>query len=161
MSSNKTPRSASALHVRDYVLEAALASIGDAVIVTDEKGQIAFLNPVAEQLSGWSIADAKKQPLSRVFHIVNERTHVVVENPVEKVLRSGLVQGLANHTVLLTKDGHEIPIDDSAAPIKAPDGQVLGVVLVFRVITERRRMELRAARLASIVESSEDPIISK
>ncbi|MBV9316200.1 MAG: PAS domain S-box protein, partial [Gammaproteobacteria bacterium] len=88
-------------------------------------------------------------------------TRVLVENPVEKVLRSGLVQGLANHTVLLAKDGREIPIDDSAAPIKAPDGQVLGVVLVFRDITERRRLELRAAQLASIVESSEDPIISK
>ncbi|MBV9062984.1 MAG: PAS domain-containing protein, partial [Alphaproteobacteria bacterium] len=86
MSSNEAPRSASALHERDYVLEAALASIGDAVIVTDERGQVAFLNPVAEELSGWPIAEAKRQPLTGLFRIVNERTRAVVPNPVEKVL---------------------------------------------------------------------------
>jgi len=143
------------------VLQAALASIGDAVIVTNERGLVSFLNPVAEALTGWSVADAQHQPLSHVFRIVNERTRAFVENPVEKVLQSGLVQGLANHTVLLSKDGREIPIDDSAAPIRAPDGPVLGVVLVFRDITERRHLELRAAQLASIVESSDDAIISK
>jgi PAS domain S-box-containing protein len=142
-------------------LQAALGSIGDAVIVTDERGLISFLNPVAEVLTGWTVADAQQQPLSQVFRIVNERTRAVVENPVEKVLQSGLVQGLANHTVLLAKDGLEIPIDDSAAPIRTQDGRVVGVVLVFRDITERRRFELRAAWLSSIVESSDDAIISK
>ncbi len=143
------------------VLQAALASIGDAVIVTDERGLVSFLNPVAETLIGWSGTEAQRQPLSRVFHIVNERTRAPVESPVEKVLQSGLIQGLANHTVLLTRDGREIPIDDSAAPIKAPDGRILGVVLVFRDISERRRLELGAALLNSIVESSGDAIISK
>jgi PAS domain S-box-containing protein len=160
MSLKKTGRLA-ATPEQNSVLETALASIGDAVIVTDEEGRVGFLNPVAEALIGWSIAEAKEQPLSRVFRIVNERTRALVENPIEKVLQSGLVQGLANHTVLLAKDGHEIPIDDSAAPIRAPDGRLLGVVLVFRDITERRRLELRAAQLASIVESSDLAIISK
>jgi len=90
---------------QNNVLEVALASIGDAVIVTDEKGQVSFLNPIAESLTGWSSADAKRQPLTSVFRIVNERTRTPVENPVEKVLHSGLIQGLANHTVLLSRDG--------------------------------------------------------
>src|SRR5579872_6097280 len=94
------------------VLETALASIGDAVIVTDEKGRVTFLNPIAETLTGWSVAEAKERPLIGVFRIVNERTRALVENPVDKVLQSGLIQGLANHTVLLAKDGREIPIDD-------------------------------------------------
>jgi PAS domain S-box-containing protein len=161
ISLNETGRSAGGPSERDQVLEAALVSIGDAVIVTDEKGQVGFLNPTAEALTGWSAAEAKRQPLARVFRIVNERTRALVENPVEKVLQSGLVQGLANHTVLLSHDGREIPIDDSAAPIRTADGRIGGIVLVFRDITERRRLELRAARLASIVESSDDAIISK
>jgi PAS domain S-box-containing protein len=146
---------------QDTVLQAALASIGDAVIVTDEKGQVAFLNSVAEALTGWTNAEAMQQPISRLFRIVNERTRAAVENPVDKVLRTGLVQGLANHTVLLSRDGREAPIDDSAAPIRGADGQIVGIVLVFRDITERRRDELRAAWLASIVESSDDAIITK
>ena len=154
-------RSAGGPPQRDYVLEAALGSIGDAVIVTDEKGLVGFLNPTAEALTGWSGTEAREQPLARVFRIVNERTRVSVENPVEKVLQSGAIQGLANHTVLLSKDGREIPIDDSAAPIKGTDGRVLGVVLVFRDITERRRLELRAVQLAAIVETSDDAVISK
>jgi PAS domain S-box-containing protein len=146
---------------RSDVLSAALGSIGDAVIVTDQSARISFLNPVAEALTGWSAADALQQPLTHVFRIIDERTRAAVESPVEKVLSSGRIQGLANHTVLLAKDGREVPIDDSAAPIKKPDGNVIGVVLVFRDITERRRLELRAAWLASIVESSDDAIISK
>jgi len=146
---------------QDDVLQVALVSIGDAVIVTDEKGHVSFLNPIAESLTGWVLAEAKQQPLSTIFRIINERTRAPVEHPVDKVLATGLMQGLANHTVLLSKDGREIPIDDSAAPIKAPDGRVIGVVLVFRDISERRRWELRAAWLASIVESSDDAIISK
>jgi PAS domain S-box-containing protein len=161
MSSKETGSSAGGSPERNYVLEAALASIGDAVIVTDAIGQVGFLNPTAEALTGWSVADARQQPLSQVFRIVNERTRAFVENPVEKVLQSGLVQGLANHTVLLSKDGREIPIDDSAAPIRMADGRIGGIVLVFRDITERRRLELRAAQLALIVESSDDSIISK
>jgi PAS domain S-box-containing protein len=161
MSSKETDSSAGGPPERDYVLEAALASIGDAVVVTDEKGRVAFLNPTAEALTGWPLAEAKQQPLSQVFRIVNERTRAAAENPVHKVLQSGLVQGLANHTVLLSRDGREIPIDDSAAPIRTVDGGIGGIVLVFRDITERRRAELKAAWLASIVESSDDAIISK
>jgi PAS domain S-box-containing protein len=161
MSSKERDLSAAGPPERDYVRDVALASIGDAVIVADENGQIGFLNATAEALTGWSSAEAKQQPLSRVFRIINERTRAFAENPVEKVLQSGLVQGLANHTVLLSRDGREIAIDDSAAPIRTPDGRIGGIVLVFRDITERRRAELRAAWLASIVESSDDAIISK
>ena len=143
------------------VLEVALASIGDAVMVTDERGHVAFLNPIAESLTGWSLAEARQQPLSAVFRIINERTRAPAEHPVDKVLETGLVQGLANHTVLLSRDGREIPIDDSAAPIRTAEGRIIGVVLVFRDITERRSWELKAAWLASIVESSDDAIISK
>jgi len=161
MSFKKTGQSTGGPSERDHVLEAALGSIGDAVIVTNEQGQVGFLNPAAEALTGWSAADAKQQPLSHVFRIINEHTRAFVENPVEKVLQTGLVQGLANHTVLLSRDGREIPIDDSAAPIRTADGRIGGIVLVFRDITERRRLELRGAWLASIVESSDDAIISK
>ena len=160
MSSNDTARPAVGPE-QNNVLNAALASIGDAVIVVDEKAQVAFLNPIAEALTGWSATEAMQRPLSQIFHIVNERTRAPVENPVDKVLQSGLVQGLANHTVLLTKDGREVPIDDSAAPIRTADGLIVGIVLVFRDITERRRAELRSAWLASIVETSDDAIITK
>ncbi len=161
MSSKKAARSARGPSKREYILQAALGSIGDAVIVTDEKGCVGFLNATAEQLTGWSASEAKRQSISRIFRVVNERTHAAVANPVKKVLRSGRVQGLANHTLLLSKDGREIPIDDSAAPIRATGGRIDGVVLVFRDITERRRAELHDAWLASIVQSSEDAIISK
>src|SRR6185437_9629228 len=123
MSSNDTARPAVGPE-QNNVLNAALASIGDAVIVVDEKAQVAFLNPIAEALTGWSATEAMQRPLSQIFHIVNERTRAPVENPVDKVLQSGLVQGLANHTVLLTKDGREVPIDDSAAPIRTADGLI-------------------------------------
>lgn len=145
----------------DNALEVALASIGDAVIITDDEGHARFLNPVAESLTGWSSTDALGEPLSRVLHIVNERTRAPVPDLAAKVLRTGLIQGLANHSVLLSKSGREIPIDDSAAPIRIPDGRIIGVVIVFRDITERRRSELQSAWLASIIESTDDAIVSK
>ena len=138
-----------------------LASIGDAVIATDSQGRVTFLNPVAATLTGWSAADALSQDITTVFRIVNEYTRAVVENPVTRVLREGTVVGLANHTLLVTRDGRECPIDDSGAPIRDPQGQLIGVVLVFRDITERRRAEEARTRLAAIVESSEDAIIGK
>ena len=95
-----------------------LSSIGDAVITTDDAGRVTFLNPVAEALTGWNLDEAKDRPLEDVFRIVNEFTRQTVENPVHRVLREGTVVGLANHTVLLAKDGREIPIDDSGAPIR-------------------------------------------
>ncbi len=149
-------------------LRTTLASIGDAVITTDAAGRITGLNPVAEALTGWPRTEAAGQPLGVVFRIVNEETRQAVENPATRALGEGVVVGLANHTVLIARDGAERPIDDSAAPIRSTAGQVVGCVLVFRDISERRRLEkenasrLRAARLlAAIVESSDDAIITK
>lgn len=99
------------------------------------------MNAVAEQLTGWSFKDAYQRPVTTVFAIVNEDTRTVVENPVERVLREGVVSGLANHTLLIRKDGTEGPIDDSGAPIRSPRGPITGAVLVFRDIADRRRAE--------------------
>ncbi|HJZ48749.1 MAG TPA: PAS domain S-box protein [Roseiflexaceae bacterium] len=133
-------------------LRVTLASIGDAVIVTDTSGTVTFVNPVAQALTGWSDAEAQGQPLERVFPIINEETRAKVENPVAKVIREGRVIGLANHTVLIARDGAEAPIDDSAAPIRDSDGNIAGVVLVFRDIAERKRAEQTQARLAAMVD---------
>ena len=124
-------------------LAAVLTSIGDAVIATDASGRVAFMNPVAESLCGWAGADAAGRPLEEVFHIVNEFTRRPAENPVRRVLAEGGVVGLANHTLLIGRDGTERPIDDSAAPIRDAVGEVDGVVLVFRDVTERRRYEAK------------------
>jgi PAS domain S-box-containing protein len=125
-----------------------LASIGDAVIATDTDGRITFLNKVAELLTGWSMAEAMGKPLKEIFRIVNQHTRAAVEDPVSRVIQTGLIVGLANHTVLLRRGGGEIPIDDSGAPIRKEDGHILGVVLVFRDISERKRAE-EALRLVS------------
>ncbi|HEX8889890.1 MAG TPA: PAS domain S-box protein [Pyrinomonadaceae bacterium] len=138
-----------------------LRSIGDAVIATDARGHVTFLNEVAQGLTGWSLEEAKGKALREVFHIVNEMTRAEIESPVEEVLRDGNIVGLANHTILIARDGKEIPIDDSGAPIRNRDGEVTGIVLVFRDITDRRQAEAVSQRLASIVESSQDAIFSK
>ncbi len=117
-----------------------LRSIGDAVIVTDDQGRVTFLNEIAQQLTGWG-AEAVGEDLSTVFHIVNEETGARIENPVTRVLRENAIVGLANHTVLLSKSGGIVPIDDSGAPVRDDDGNVLGAVLVFRDITKRREEE--------------------
>jgi PAS domain S-box-containing protein len=124
-------------------LQVTLSSIGDAVITTDGHAAITFMNPVAESLTGWSQDEAAGKGLEQVFRIVNEETRKTVESPTTRALREGVVVGLANHTLLIAKDGSERPIDDSAAPIRNDEGQVAGVVLVFRDITERRREERR------------------
>ncbi len=113
-------------------LRVTLQSIGDGVITTDEKGNIEILNKSAEELTGWTQNDARGKPLAEVFNIVNEETHMPCEDPVRKVLEYGNIVGLANHTVLISKDGREELISDSAAPIKNKDGKIIGVVLVFR-----------------------------
>ena len=118
-----------------------LASIGDAVITADVNGRITFLNPVAESVTGWTLAEATGVPLEGVFRIINEEGRQPVESPTVRALRDGVVVGLANHTLLISKDGTERPIDDSAAPIRNDKGEVAGVVLVFRDVTERRRQE--------------------
>ena len=142
-------------------LRITLASIGDAVISTDIDGRVTYLNGVAEALTGWSQADAVDRPLTEVFHIVHEHTRRVTENPALRALQEGKVVALANHTVLIARDGTERPIDDSAAPIRDESGAPVGAVLVFRDVSERKRAEELQARLAAIVESSDDAIVSK
>ncbi|RPJ37248.1 MAG: PAS domain S-box protein, partial [Planctomycetaceae bacterium] len=121
--------------------EVTLASIGDAVIATDARGRVTFINAVAESLTGWPSAEAVGKDLSEVFRIINMDTRQTVENPVAKVIRVGSVVGLANHTLLIAKDGTGRPIDDSGAPIRSRDGHLIGVVLVFRDVTERAHAE--------------------
>ena len=123
------------------LLAVTLASIGDAVIQTDNKGVVTYLNRAAETLTGWANEDAQGQPCSTVFNIINEYTRRPVESPVDLVLKTGNVVGLANHTLLIRKDGSEVPIDDSGAPIRRPGGRILGVVLVFRDFTAHKRAE--------------------
>ncbi len=125
-------------------LQVTLSSIGDAVIVVDVRERVTFVNRAAEQLTQWTLAEAMGLPLHEVFKIINESTRAVEEGPAARALREGVVVGLANHTILITKDGHEISIDDSAAPIRDESGAVSGVVLVFRDITARRRLEVLA-----------------
>ena len=127
------------LHQQHEWFRTTLTSIGDAVIVTDHSGTVSFLNGEAERLTGWLSTEAKNKPLLEVFRIVNEQTRNSVENPVEKVFREKRVVGLANHTILIAKNGVEWPIEDSASPIYDEPGKILGVVLVFHDATELRR----------------------
>ncbi len=143
------------------LLLTTLASIGDGVISTDDGCRVSFLNGVAERLTGWSAIEANGKHLNDIFHIINEKTRESAENPCQRVLREGTIVGLANHTVLIAKDGREIPIDDSAAPIKDDRGRLFGVVLVFRDATEARNAAEARERLAAIVESSTDAIVAE
>ncbi|MBI5572493.1 MAG: PAS domain S-box protein [Desulfomonile tiedjei] len=140
-----------------------LYSIGDAVITTDTYGLVKQMNHVAERLTGWIEAEATGKPLDTIFHIVNEESRDVVENPVQRVLREGIVVGLANHTLLITKDGAEHPIADSGAPIRDENDAIIGVVLVFRDQTEERGAQesVRAvsSRLEAILASVPDIIM--
>ena len=143
------------------LLATTLACISDGVIVTDVDGRITFLNVEAARLTGWNAEDAVGQPISKVFRIVNAATRQSLESPVHEALRAGVFTGLAKQPLLLSKTGAEYPIDDRAATIQPPGGPPFGVVLVFRDWTNQRRAEETRARLAAIVESSEDAIISK
>lgn len=118
-----------------------LHSIGDAVIATDAKGAITFMNPVAENLTGWALPEARQKLLADVFRIVNEQTRETVENPIDKVRRLNRVVGLANHTILISKSGPEFAIDDSGSPIRDTAGAMVGIVLVFRDVTQQRNLE--------------------
>ena len=118
-----------------------LRSIGDAVISTCAQGKVIFMNAVAEKLTGWPLSEAQGRDLEEVFNIVNEMTREKPESPVAKVVRMGQVVGLANHTALISRDGTEVPIEDSGAPIRSQDGEITGVVLVFHDVVEKRKAE--------------------
>ena len=149
-------------------LAVTLGGIGDAVLTTDNEGRVTELNAVAETLTGWAASDAVGRRVEDVFVIVNEESRAPAPNPIRRALRDGVITGLANHTLLVAKDGQTTPIDDSAAPIRSSDGRTIGAVMVFRDVAERRRIDTardaqaRALKeLAAIVESSDDAIVSK
>ena len=118
-----------------------LASIGDAVITVDNDCSVSFLNPVAEELTGWSTSEAVGRPIYEVLHLVDQSSRQATSNPIEGALAEGARQELPNHTVLVRRDGREIPVEDSAAPIKNPAGKIIGAVMVFHDVTERRQKE--------------------
>jgi PAS domain S-box-containing protein len=126
-------------------LRTTLASICDAVIATDDSGHVKTMNGIAQRLTGWTEEEGRGRPLDEVFRVVNEESGHPVENPITKVLREGQIVGLANHIALLDRNGRAIPIDDSAAPIRTPEGRLMGVVMVFRDVTERRQAERQQA----------------
>jgi PAS domain S-box-containing protein len=135
------------------LLATTLRSIGDAVIATDTEGHVTFMNAVAETLSGWSLGEARGRVLSDVFRIIDEDTRRPVVSPVEKVLREGTVVGLAEHAVLVRRDGTDLPIDDTAAPIVDGSGALFGVVLVFRDVTDEKRLATQRDYLARAGEA--------
>lgn len=130
-------------------LQVTLRSIGDAVITTDVAGHVEYMNPIAENLTGWSNKAASGLPLEKVFHIINEGTREIVPNPVNEVLRQGVIVGLANHAVLINRDGREFAIEDSAAPIREESGRIIGVVLVFHDVSEQRQISQQVSWQAS------------
>jgi PAS domain S-box-containing protein len=132
---------AAEMREREEWFRVTLASIGDAVIATDEKGMVIFINPIAEELTGVKMREGQGQPIRKVFPIFNEQTRKPVENPVAKVLELGHVMGLANHTILQHTDGHMIPIEDSAAPIYDDQRKLRGVVMVFRDVTAEKQAQ--------------------
>jgi len=138
-------RAAEALAAQREWFRVTLSSIGDAVIAADVEGRVTFMNSVAERLTAWPTSEAQGRPLAEVFHVISEDTRRRLKDPTAKVLETGKVQGLANHTVLVGRDGAEWPVDDSAAPILDDRGKVLGVVLVFHDVIERRRTEAALA----------------
>ena len=123
------------------LLRTTISSIGDAVIATDSQDRVTFLNPVAHELTGWSAAEAAGRTIAEVFVIRHEKTRMPVESPVTRAIREGTVVNLANHSVLIAKGGREIPIEESASPIRDNEGRLLGAILVFRDVTKRRQSE--------------------
>lgn len=151
------------MRAREKDLELTLYSIGDAVITTDREGAVARMNPVAENLTGWTAEEAAGFPLERVFRIVNAETRQPGPSPARRVMETGTVMGLANHTILIARGGVEHQIADSAAPITDTGGRVRGVIIVFRDVTEeyrvRRELEESQARLAALMGAAGDAIV--
>jgi PAS domain S-box-containing protein len=141
----------------------ALANIGEAVIVTDLESRITLMNPPAEKLTGWGFKDASQKQLAEVFRIVDEQSSQTLENPVTRAIRDGVIIGLASHTVLIARDDIQRPIDDSAAPILNAAGRIIGVVLVFHDVTDRRKvareLESSELRYRRLFESAHDGIL--
>jgi PAS domain S-box-containing protein len=140
-------------------LRVTLTSIGDGVLATDGARRITFVNPVAADLTGWQEEQALGQLVENVFRIINEKTREQVEDVVAQVLRQNRVVGLANHTALIARDGREIPIEDSAAPIRDAGGKVSGVVLVFHDVTERRHARELMRNAALFPEENPCPVL--
>jgi diguanylate cyclase (GGDEF)-like protein/PAS domain S-box-containing protein len=138
-----------ALYQEKELAQVTLHSIGDAVITTDAQGNIQYFNPVAEALTGWNNAQTCGLPLAQVFNIINETTREPVVNPVNRALREGRIVELANHTLLICRDGREIPIEDSAAPIHDSSGNLIGAVLVFHDVTQARSLTKQLSWQAS------------
>ncbi len=149
------------LRLSEAELRTTLRSIGDGVIATDAAGRITLMNAVAQRLTGWSETEALGRDAPEVFRIANEDTGEPLESPIARVLADGLVAGLANHTVLLSRTGARVPIADSGAPIPGETGELKGAVLVFRDIGEKRLAERENQRLAAIIASSEDAILGE
>jgi PAS domain S-box-containing protein len=156
--SRKRARSAKAIGESEEWLFLTLESIGDAVIATDADGLIVFMNQVAVTLTGWNEEEAEGKACRDVFHIVNETTRHETESPVAKVIRDGVIAGLANHTILIARDGTEHNIDDSGSPIRDKEGHLIGVVLIFRDITARRKTELTLHEQQEILQTLFDHI---
>ncbi|MDD4954666.1 MAG: PAS domain S-box protein [Candidatus Omnitrophica bacterium] len=158
---NERKRIEARLRDSEERLRVTLGSIGDGVIATDAKGYVVFINGVAQDLTGYTKEEAAGRHLREIFKIVNETTGKEVSNPAEKALSQGIIAKLSNHTILISKNGDRRSIDDSAAPIKDEKENIIGAVLVFRDVTERRRKEEVTQQLAAIVESSDDAIVGK
>lgn len=155
------------LRHREEWLATTLKSIGDAVITTDSQGLITYMNPVAEALTCWNLDEVMGHDLNHVFRTINEKTRVVVENPVKLALQTEMIVGIENHTLLITKDGTEIPINDSAAPIKNKLGKIMGAVLIFHdnieqqqsealLQEENERLEAEVAKLTEQLRQSDE-----
>ncbi|MGA9669774.1 MAG: PAS domain S-box protein [Terracidiphilus sp.] len=137
---------------------ATLGSIGEAVIATDSEGRITFLNPVAAALTGWQLEEALNQPVGNVLRLINETSGLTADNEVLRVLKEKQVLAVANHVDLVTRDGREIAVEHSAAPILAAKGEVIGVVLVFRDVAERRQEQTATAEQAALLELTQDSV---
>jgi PAS domain S-box-containing protein len=137
---------------------ATLGSIGEAVIATDSEGRVTFLNPIAAALTGWQPEEALNQPIGNVLRLINEKSGMTADNEVLRVLKEKQVLSVANHVDLVTRDGREIAVEHSAAPILAGQGEVIGVVLVFRDVAERRQEQIETAEQAALVELTQDSV---